>query len=209
MSLSDFLVQKATLVLARLLLNPKAVFEDPLRKECTLDEPSILVVNHTGHLDGPILKTAFSKEKIHPLAAKDRFDEKGFGFFLRHTGCIPIDRQNPDLTWLHQSLDILHKDGESVAIFPEGQHGSHRSQLPFHPGVVMLAALALVPVVMVYIDGPYTLGRRNARMMVSRPFRLAPPEKGVNSHYIKEQTGVLQARMAELMHEFIELDDKR
>ena len=147
-------VEKTTSALVRLLLRPKPYFLDPEKQADRLKEPSILVINHTSHLDGPIVNTVFRKARIHSLAAKDRFEQKGFGFFLRHTRCIPIDRQNPDLSWVHESLRVLHEEKENVAIFPEGAHGTHRKQLPFHSGVVMLAALANVPIVMVYIDGP-------------------------------------------------------
>lgn len=209
MRLSDRIIQKSTLFLTDLLLNPKVFFQDQEQKECRLDEPSILVINHTSHLDGPILCAAFRHDTIHSLAAKDRFEQKGFGFFLRHTGCIPIDRQKPDLTWVHDSLDTLHKKKESIAIFPEGRHGTHRHQLPFHSGVVMLAAVAQVPVVMVYIDGPFKLGRRDSRLIVSRPFRLNAPTNGMNTDYINEQTALLQDKMTSLMNDFIRMDDKR
>ncbi len=53
------------------------------------------------------MNTVFKHDSIHNLAAKDRFQQKGFGFFLRHTGCIPIDRQNPDTSWIHESLRML------------------------------------------------------------------------------------------------------
>ena len=52
-----------------------------------------------------------------------------------------------------------------VALFPEGARSTHRNQLPFHSGVVMLAALADVPVVMVYIDGPHKILRKRAKLI--------------------------------------------
>ena len=97
------IVEKTTSALVRLLLRPKAYFLDAERQADKLKEPSILVINHTSHLDGPVVNTVFSRDHIHNLAAKDRFEQRGFGFFLRHTRCIPIDRQNPDLSWIHES----------------------------------------------------------------------------------------------------------
>ena len=121
------------------------------------------------------------------IPAKDRFEQKGIGFFLRHTGCIPIDRRNPDTSWIHESMIMLHEEKESVAIFPEGAHGTHRNQLPFLSGVVMLAALADVPVVMVYIDGPHKILRKRAKLIIAPPFRLDPPIYGLDSDYIARQ----------------------
>ena len=200
-------VEKTTSAFVRLLLRPKPYFLDQEKQADKLHEPSILVVNHTSHLDGPVVNTVFRKDRIHNLAAKDRFEQPGFGFFLRHTRCIPIDRQNPDLSWIHESLRVLHEEKESVAIFPEGAHGTHRKQLPFHSGVVMLAALANVPIVMVYIDGPHKILRKRSKLIIAPPCRLDPPVEGLNSDYVEHQTQVLQKRMSQLMEEFIRREE--
>ena len=200
-------VEKTTSALVRLLLRPKPYFLEEEKQADKLHEPSILVVNHTSHLDGPVVNTVFRKDRIHNLAAKDRFEQPGFGFFLRHTRCIPIDRQNPDLSWIHESLRVLHEEKENVAIFPEGAHGTHRKQLPFHSGVVMLAALANVPIVMVYIDGPHKILRKRSKLIIAPPCRLDPPVEGLNSDYVEHQTQVLQKRMSQLMEEFIRREE--
>lgn len=201
-------VEKTTSALVRLLLRPKPYFLEEEKQADKLKEPSILVINHTSHLDGPIVNTVFRKDRIHNLAAKDRFEQRGFGFFLRHTRCIPIDRQNPDLSWVHESLRVLHEEKENVAIFPEGAHGTHRKQLPFHSGVVMLAALANVPIVMVYIDGPHKILRKRSKLIIAPPYRLDPPVEGLNSEYVEQQTQILQKRMSQLMEEFIKREDR-
>ena len=200
-------VEKTTSALVRLLLRPKPYYLEEEKQADKLKEPSILVINHTSHLDGPIVNTVFRKDRIHNLAAKDRFEQRGFGFFLRHTRCIPIDRQNPDLSWIHESLRVLHEEKENVAIFPEGAHGTHRKQLPFHSGVVMLAALANVPIVMVYIDGPHKILRKRSKLIIAPPYRLDPPVEGLNSEYVEHQTQILQKRMSQLMEEFIRREE--
>ena len=202
-------VEKTTSALVRLLLRPKPYFLEEEKQADKLHEPSILVINHTSHLDGPVVNTVFRKDRIHNLAAKDRFEQPGFGFFLRHTRCIPIDRQNPDLSWIHESLRVLHEEKENVAIFPEGAHGTHRKQLPFHSGVVMLAALANVPIVMVYIDGPHKILRKRSKLIIAPPYRLDPPVEGLNSEYVEHQTQILQKRMSQLMEEFIRREDRK
>ena len=200
-------VEKTTSALVHLLLRPKPYFLDEEKQADKLHEPSILVINHTSHLDGPVVNTVFRKDRIHNLAAKDRFEQPGFGFFLRHTRCIPIDRQNPDLSWIHESLRVLHEEKENVAIFPEGAHGTHRKQLPFHSGVVMLAALANVPIVMVYIDGPHKILRKRSKLIIAPSYRLPSPTEGINSEYIKDMTEILQNRMTDLMNEFIKINE--
>ena len=197
------IVEGLTAFLVKVLLRPKVYYVEPPKHPHKLDEPSLLIINHTSHLDGPIVTTMFRKDRIHNLAAKDRFEQRGFGFFLRHTRCIPIDRQHADLTWIHESVKTLRQDKESVAIFPEGRHGEHRKQLPFHTGAAMLAAVSQAPLVMVYIDGPVKILGPRARLIVSPPFHLAPPSQGLNADYINEQTEVLQQKMKSLMEEFL------
>lgn len=197
------IVEGLTAFLVKVLLRPKVYYVEPPKHPHKLDEPSLLIINHTSHLDGPIVTTMFRKDRIHNLAAKDRFEQRGFGFFLRHTRCIPIDRQHADLTWIHESVKTLRQDKESVAIFPEGRHGEHRKQLPFHTGAAMLAAVSQAPLVMVYIDGPVKILGPRARLIVSPPFHLAPPSQGLNADYITEQTEVLQQKMKSLMEEFL------
>lgn len=203
--MSDTRLNPLLAALVRVLLSPKVYYLDPSRKDEILAEPSILVSNHTGHLDGPVINTALYRYKLHTLAAKDRFEQRGFGFFLRHTGCIPIDRQHADTSWIRESLKVLKADKEHIVIYPEGRHGEHRKQLPFHSGVMMLTALAQVPIVMVYIDGPVKFFRHN-KLIIAPPFRLTPPEGPVSADYVEEQTILLQEKMKDLMQSFIEMD---
>jgi 1-acyl-sn-glycerol-3-phosphate acyltransferase len=203
MKTTTHIVEGLTAFLVKVLLRPKVYYVEPPKHLHKLDDPSLLIINHTCHLDGPVVTTVFLKDKIHNLAAKDRFEQRGFGFFLRHTRCIPIDRQNADLSWIHESIKTIQQDKESVAIFPEGRHGEHRKQLPFHPGAAMLAAVSQAPLMMVYIDGPIKIFGPRTRLIVSPPFHLAPPTNGMNSDYINEQTEMLQQKMKELMEELV------
>ena len=203
MKTTTHIVEGLTAFLVKVLLRPKVYYVEPPKHLHKLDDPSLLIINHTCHLDGPVVTTVFRKDRIHNLAAKDRFEQRGFGFFLRHTHCIPIDRQNADLSWIHESIKTIQQDKESVAIFPEGRHGEHRKQLPFHPGAAMLAAVSQAPLVMVYIDGPIKIFGPRTRLIVSPPFHLAPPTNGMNSDYINEQTEMLQQKMKELMEELV------
>lgn len=205
MNVMDSIVEGAIFGLVHLLLRPKSYYCGAEQEGRPL-KPAIYVINHTSHLDGPLVTSVLRKARIHNLAAKDRFEQKVFGFFLRHTGCIPIDRKSSDLSWVHESLRVLAA-GESVAIFPEGAHGKHRQQLPFHPGAAMLASMSDAPIVMVYVDGPPSLLRLRNRLMVSEAFRLPAPEDGINSAYIMEQTELLQSRMKDMTENLASMEN--
>lgn len=189
--------------LVHLVFHPKAYYMDKQKQKNRITEPTILVSNHINHLDGTIIGTIFRRDPIHHLAAKDRFENnKGMAWYLRHTGCIPIDRQNVDTKWVYQSVDILRNQKENICIYPEGRHGKNREILPFHSGITTIAAIAGVQIVMVYIDGPYNFFKRT-RLIVSAPFRLDPPTEGMTADYIKAQTEKLHDRMIELQAELL------
>ena len=93
-------------------------------------------------------------------------------------------RQKADSSWVHDSIKVL------------------KGKLPFQPGAALLASMAGVPVVMVYVDGPVKILGKRAQLMVSVPFRLEQPSQGLNSEYILVQTQMLQDRMKILTEEF-------
>ncbi|MCF0207455.1 MAG: 1-acyl-sn-glycerol-3-phosphate acyltransferase [Bacteroidales bacterium] len=180
---------------------PKVFYVNKSKQGNRFDKPTILVCNHINHQDGTIIGTIFRKEIIHHLAAKDRFENnKGMAWYLRHTGCIPIDRQNIDTQWVYQSIDFLTNKNENICIYPEGRHGKNKEILPFHSGVTTIAALSKAQIVMVYNDGPYSLFRR-IKLIVSEPFHLDEPTNGMTADYIKEQTDKLRDKMVELQQE--------
>lgn len=196
--MSDNAFNVVIAALVKLLFRPKIVLAHASSLDEVIRKPSILVCNHTSHLDGPVLNTTLYPRRIHSLAAKDRFEQRGVGWFLRHTYCIPIERRHPDMQWIRDSLKVLHGQKESVAIFPEGRHGEHRKLLPFHSGAAMLALTADVPVVLVYIDGPHRMFRRS-RVVFDSPVRIPRPAEGISSVYVQQQTDLLQERMTDLM----------
>ena len=106
--------------------------------------------------------------------------------------------QHPDMSWIKESVSVLTSSREHVSIYPEGRHGKHRQPLPFHSGAALLAAIARVPVVIVYINGPVRPFRRN-RMIVSAPFYLSPPTDGITPSFITDQTHLLENKMQQLI----------
>lgn len=200
------MLQSIIRLLVKVLYNPKVYFEDEATGTRRIGGPAIIVCNHTSHLDGPILNSTLRGPQIRTLAAKDRFSQFGFGFFLRHTGCIPIDRQKADTSWIHESLKILRNNG-IIAIYPEGRHGTHRHQLPFHSGVSMLAVMARVPIVMVYVDGPHRAFHRTG-MIIGKPFTIDVPASGLSSDYVDAQTRILEEKMRNLMQIYTQTTDR-
>lgn len=189
--------------LVHLLFRPKVYYVNKSRKKELFKEPTMIVSHHVAHYDGLTISSVFHKAPICHMAAKDRFAQKGLAFFFRHLNVIPIDRQQLDTSWIYQALDKLKRQKEMVAIYPEGLRSETGEILPFHSGITTIATLAQVPLVMIYIEGPYTwlIGNR-VKLYVSEPFRLDQPLNGMNADYINEQTVKLHDKMVEMQNEF-------
>lgn len=77
-----------------------------------------------------------------------------FGFVLRHIRAVGLDRSSP-----REAIKILLetakelKQGDVIAMFPEGTRSGSTELLPFKSGVFALALKAGVPVVPVLIEG--------------------------------------------------------
>ncbi|MCQ2184439.1 MAG: 1-acyl-sn-glycerol-3-phosphate acyltransferase [Bacteroidales bacterium] len=183
----------------RIIHNPLIYKENgEIIKKIHFDEPTILISNHIAHRDGTVLSYLTSPDKLHSLAAKDRFEQGGLmKWYLTQAECIPIDRKGISTDWVHDSVKMLREQKESVAIFPEGRHGLNHEILPFHSAATTVAVFSGAPIVILYNDGPYKLGKR-CRFMVSEPFRLPAPTAGLDAAYIAEQTDFTRERMLSL-----------
>jgi 1-acyl-sn-glycerol-3-phosphate acyltransferase len=82
--------------------------------------PVLLVVNHTGFLDGALV-VAMAPRPSHFLVL-DRTFTGWVGWLLRRSGQIPIDQATGDRRALGQALEVLARGGV-VGIFPEGGRG--------------------------------------------------------------------------------------
>ncbi len=82
--------------------------------------PVVLVVNHTGFLDGALV-VAMAPRPSHFLVL-DRTFTGWIGWLLRWSGQIPLDQGTGDRRALGQALEVLARGGV-VGIFPEGGRG--------------------------------------------------------------------------------------
>lgn len=191
------------LFLSWTLFRPKVYYKDKSIQKNKITQPILMVCNHTCHMDGPVIGSIFWKDKIHYLAAKDRFESKPLAWLMRQCRCIPIDRRDLDTSWIHGACNLLSTVKEPLCIFPEGRHGKNGEILPFHSGVTMLAFIARVPVLLVYIHHSYgfLFGKR-AKVMVDIPRQITISPEGLSSDFVDHQTKELRNQMLELQQEF-------
>ncbi len=124
--------------------------------------PKLIVANHPSTTDPFYLLTLFP-QPLSILIIEHAFKAPLFGGILRLSGHIPVlsaDR--------HSAFDAAHRqlcDGQSVAIFPEGDLSPRQGgSLPAHSGAARLALMTGAPVIPI---GIY-FQRERARALISK-----------------------------------------
>ncbi len=85
-----------------------------------------------------------------------------YGWHVRHAGMIPVDREGGGtaLRGMLRAAQAALAAGRQVVIFPEGTRTAPGMRVPYHPGVVAIAAATSAPVLPVATNSGRIWGRR-------------------------------------------------
>jgi 1-acyl-sn-glycerol-3-phosphate acyltransferase len=112
----------------------------------------MLAANHVSVFDPPVIGAA-APRPLHFMAKAELFRIPLLGRFVRRLHAYPVEREGADATALRHALLLLRR-GEALLVFPEGTRGTEGGPLGRgRAGAGMLAALAEVPVIPVYVEG--------------------------------------------------------
>ena len=116
--------------------------------------PVILAANHQSFLD-PGFAGSASDRTIYFLARRTLLDGAFFGWLLPKLNVIPVESESgKDRTALKALIRIL-RAGEGTLVFPEGQRSPDGKLQPAQPGLGLVIAKTLAPVVPIRIFGAY------------------------------------------------------
>jgi 1-acyl-sn-glycerol-3-phosphate acyltransferase len=116
--------------------------------------PVILAANHQSYLDPP-LAGSVSDRAIFFLARKSLLNGPVLGWLLPKLNVIPVDSETgKDRTALKALIRIL-KAGEGTLVFPEGARSEDGNLQPAQPGLGLVIAKTLAPVVPMRIFGAF------------------------------------------------------
>jgi 1-acyl-sn-glycerol-3-phosphate acyltransferase len=116
--------------------------------------PVILAANHQSFLDPPFAGSV-SDRGIYFLARRTLLDGPISGWVLPKLNVIPVDSEGgKDRTALKALIRIL-RAGEGTLVFPEGQRTPDGKLQPAQPGVGLVIAKTLAPVVPMRIFGAF------------------------------------------------------
>lgn len=125
------------------------------RENVPVAGPVILVANHTGFVDGPLV-FGVAPRAVHLLVKASMF--RGvLGPILRRSGQIPVD-SNTSRAALSAALEVLRR-GDVVGLFPEGRRG-RGDVAQLRAGAAWLAVTSGATVVPVAVLGTRRTGQR-------------------------------------------------
>lgn len=172
---------------------PKIEYEDP--DIMKTGQPVVFICNHMSHNDGALIASVLHKKKPYFLVAKDWYDKKQFGVFLKAYGSVPIDRSGMNTDWYDTCRKLLEA-GTSILIFPEGKT-SKGEMHEFQPGFAVLAEKTGAEVVECAHVGAYKLffGERK-RIRIGKGYKLECPKDLRKSIYAKQEAAKARERIA-------------
>ena len=152
--------------------------------------PVILAMNHESYLD-PLLAGTACDRAIYFLARWMLLDAPVLGWLLPKLNVIPVNQEGVDRSAIKALIRALNA-GNGVLVFPEGSRTLDGNLQPAEPGLGLVIAKTLAPVVPMRIFGAHKALPRGGgglhfvpiTIVLGEPFRfnradLGPPGKKV------------------------------
>lgn len=176
---------------------PRIVYEDETVKKRLVNEPCILVSNHTSHHDGSFIPQVLRKCPMNVVVTKKWYNKKAYNWMFRNLRYISIDLDSMSSEWIEKAEAALHRK-ESVLIFPAGKLIQDGSLGELHPGFLMLAKFTDAPVIPLISRGGYKPFRRQ-ELIVGSEIAFDVHMKGRPSVVMREGTEVCKKQMERML----------
>lgn len=111
----------------------------------------IIAGNHVSYLD-PVVLTISCRRKMHFLAKDELFKIPFISFILRSAGTIAVKRGKPEASIIKKTIKHL-RDGEIVAIFPQGTRKKAIDLDDHYRGVGLIALKSGAPIIPAIVEG--------------------------------------------------------
>ncbi len=168
--------------------------------------PLIIILNHVNFLEGPILYTHLRPRQMTALVKAENLEHPLLGPLLFTLwGGIPLRRGEADITAFRQILRML-KEGQILAVAPEGTRSGHGRLQPGHPGIAFIALRSGAPVLPIVSHGGEAfwnnlprLRRTDFHIVVGQPFYLDARGVKVTGQVRQQMTDEVMYQMAALL----------
>lgn len=139
-------------------------------------ENAVFVANHQGNFDVAIMLAMIGEPRA--LLAKEEMGKMPIvRDWMRHLGCIFVDRNDPKqgLKAVISAIKYV-KAGNSITIFPEGTRSKSGEMGEFKAGSTVVAIKGGAKIVPVTIDGSYKILEAN------KGFKVTPADVNITIH---------------------------
>src|SRR6266478_2912413 len=123
------------------------------RERMLHDGPVILAMNHQSYLDPPLAGITCDRA-VYFLARRTLLDVPLLGRLLPKLNVIPVNQEGIDRSAVKALIRVL-KAGNAALVFPEGSRTLDGSLQPAEPGLGLVIAKTLAPVVPMRIFGAH------------------------------------------------------
>jgi len=135
---------------------------------------ALLAMNHQSYLDPPLAGISCKRE-IHYLARKTLLKWPILGPIFPKLNVVPVDQDRADMSALKTVIKLV-KAGNCTIVFPEGSRTPDGKLQPAQPGLGLIIAKTLVPVIPMRIFGAYEAFPTGAKRPKMHPITIVVGE---------------------------------
>jgi 1-acyl-sn-glycerol-3-phosphate acyltransferase len=186
-----------------------------IRITCRLDMPDmhkfpmqgplIVISNHTGQIEVPVLFSMLQPRKITGWAKVETWDNWFLNWVFNLWGVIPVRRGEADTSALRKALEAL--DNKYIfGVAPEGTRNKTGRLLRAYPGAVLLAVRSGVPILPIahwggenYLKNLKRFKRTDFHLRVGDAFRLKVDGVKMTRETRQQIADEMMLRIAELL----------
>jgi 1-acyl-sn-glycerol-3-phosphate acyltransferase len=179
----------------------------PDLQKTPLHGPLIMISNHTGQIEVPLLFAHLQPRKLTGWAKVESWDNKFLNWVFRVWGLIPLHRGEADMHALKKALRAL-EDGYIFGIAPEGTRNYKGILKRGLPGAVILALHSGAPIIPIahwggeaYLRNLKHLKRTDFHIRVGEPFKIDTKGVKVTSEIRQQIVDEMMVQLAKLMPE--------
>jgi 1-acyl-sn-glycerol-3-phosphate acyltransferase len=162
------------------------------RENIIEEGPAIMAANHQSYLDPPLVGITCRNELFF-LARKTLFEKRFLGAIISRVNALPVDLTRGDLTALRAIMNLL-KEGHRTVIFPEGTRSLTGQIQQARPGIGMIIARTLAPVVPMRIFGSFEAWPKGGKIrphpitvVVGKPLRFKKEDFAAHNREIYQK----------------------
>ena len=164
--------------LLRIYMRLTCRMDAPDLHKIPLQGPMIVISNHTGQIEVPVLVTLLQPRKVSGWGKSEAFENLFLRWVFWAWGIIPIRRGEADIKALKDALRAL-QNGCFFGIAPEGTRNRSGVLIRAHPGTVILALRSGVPILPVahwggevFLKNLKKFKRTDFHIRVGEPFKV-------------------------------------